>query len=403
MHKYDYIITGTGCAGLSLAYQFCQSEWGKRQKILLLDRRPKDQNDRTWCYWSSEAPTYQSAQKFSWDQLEFFSKDDYQVQSIAPYQYICIRGIDFYEEVSQVIRLNPNVDWRIEKVTSLENQSQGAKVYTDQGSYQAKMVFNSIPLNQKPIPSDSLFIRQHFYGFFIETEKDVFDDLKVRLMDFRVPSEKDVRFFYILPFSPNKALVEFTVFSDTVFKTETYQKHIESYIAQQLGIEKYQITEQERGIIPMTDFAFPRHQGKHILNMGTVGGMTKPTTGYTFKNIQRDALQIVQSLRQNQLHYFNPQKSRRFRFYDRLLLYLMKNEPHTIEAIMRSLFLSNDHRRVLKFLDEKTYLYEEAQIFLHLPWMPFLRSLYQVHIQKSISHALSKIWPRKLVHSPSNS
>ena len=51
MEHYDYIIAGGGCAGLSLAWQLLHSPLRDRT-ILIVDRDDKDQNDRTWAFWS---------------------------------------------------------------------------------------------------------------------------------------------------------------------------------------------------------------------------------------------------------------------------------------------------------------------------------------------------------------
>jgi lycopene beta-cyclase len=43
-----------GCAGLSFAVHLIQSGKFSDKKILLIDKAPKIQNDRTWCFWENE-------------------------------------------------------------------------------------------------------------------------------------------------------------------------------------------------------------------------------------------------------------------------------------------------------------------------------------------------------------
>ena len=50
---FDIIIVGAGAAGLSLLYRLLNSSL-KNSKILLLDKNPKNQNDRTWCFWEKK-------------------------------------------------------------------------------------------------------------------------------------------------------------------------------------------------------------------------------------------------------------------------------------------------------------------------------------------------------------
>lgn len=52
-NKYNFIIAGMGCAGLSMAMQLKQSSVNFN-KVLLIDRKPKDKNNRTWCFWTKE-------------------------------------------------------------------------------------------------------------------------------------------------------------------------------------------------------------------------------------------------------------------------------------------------------------------------------------------------------------
>ena len=54
MKKYDYIIAGAGLAGLMLALEMSKSSL-KNKKVLLVDKDPKNTNDRTWCFWAKQA------------------------------------------------------------------------------------------------------------------------------------------------------------------------------------------------------------------------------------------------------------------------------------------------------------------------------------------------------------
>ena len=50
MKQYDYIIAGSGCAGLSLVFYMNQTAL-QNKSILIIDKAPKTKNDRTWCFW----------------------------------------------------------------------------------------------------------------------------------------------------------------------------------------------------------------------------------------------------------------------------------------------------------------------------------------------------------------
>ena len=72
---YDYIIAGSGCAGLSLLYRLLKDPNLKSKKILVIDRTEKNTNDRTWCFWEKETGIFQSIVTHEWKTLEFKCAD----------------------------------------------------------------------------------------------------------------------------------------------------------------------------------------------------------------------------------------------------------------------------------------------------------------------------------------
>ncbi len=371
--QYDYIIIGSGCAGLSLAYHMSQNESLRKKRVLLLDNAAKTTNDKTWCFWAKEKQPYQSAQKVSWNKLEFKADDLRIREQLSEYHYYHISSLDFYQEVFEHLKQFENFEIVQEAVSELIQRGNHVEVSTQNNVYKANFAFNSVVglLKDKP---NKAGLKQHFYGKKIKTEDPKFKDGHVKLMDFSMPDKQTVQFGYLLPFSDHEALVEYTEFSPQIHSDQEYEALFKGYITG-LNLGKYEIIESEKGQIPMSNFKFPRYSSSRILNMGTSGGFTKPTTGYTFKNIQDDVATIVSSLAKNK-PFNRPHAHSRFRFYDRLLLGIIKDEPHKVKVIMQSLFKNNSMERILTFLDEKTSLAEEAKIFMRLPWAPFLKQLF---------------------------
>src|SRR5688572_12426028 len=93
---YDYIIAGAGCAGLSLLARLIRSNQFNDKKILLIDREPKNKNDRTWCFWEKDTGFFEDLVYCRWNKLWFHGKNFSRRYEISPYQYKMIRGIDFY-------------------------------------------------------------------------------------------------------------------------------------------------------------------------------------------------------------------------------------------------------------------------------------------------------------------
>ena len=128
----------------------------------------------------------------------------------------------------------------------------------------------------------------------------------------------------------------------------------------------------------------PFRKGKRQVLLGTAGGCTKASTGYTFSRIQEQAQAILTSLKENGSPVYQRKHKRRFHFYDTLLLNIIKYRPDILPRIFLALFEQNPPEKVLKFLDEKTQLLEEAQIFLKLPWPPFFAAIYRECVQRGL-------------------
>ena len=67
--KYDYIIAGSGCSGLSLLYRLLKDPILNNKSILIIDKTEKSANDRTWCYWESEKGLFNSIVTVSYTHL----------------------------------------------------------------------------------------------------------------------------------------------------------------------------------------------------------------------------------------------------------------------------------------------------------------------------------------------
>jgi lycopene beta-cyclase len=199
-------------------------------------------------------------------------------------------------------------------------------------------------------------------------------------MDFDVPQMNGVTFMYVLPFTKNRALIEYTIFSEELIPRNTYSEQLDKYIGDKLGLDKehYTVEREEFGKIPMEDRTYNPWYCDHVYSIGSVGGQTKPTTGYTFTRIQAQCKKIVQTLEQKKHLPEEWMSSYRFRVYDIMLLSLLKNEPETTITIFGELFKRNRFDRILHFLDEKTNVFQEISIFSSLPYMPFFRSIYKM-------------------------
>jgi len=376
--RYDFIIAGGGCAGLSLLDALLDSSL-RNKKIAVIDKELKVANDRTWCFWSDSPKEYPYTLSGSWKNMALHTHSASIKKTLRKHQYNCLLSEDFYKPIIEKARQFENVDFILADIIEVKEGNEHATVVTNLGSYHATQVFNS--LWKKNSFAGKFFLWQNFFGAFVRTQKPVFNTDSIRLMDFRISQENETQFFYVLPFSETFALVELTKFETQTSDFKHFQSPIENYIQQHwhLQINDYSVERTEQGRIPMTDADFSACLSPHIFPIGTAGGNTKPTTGYTFKRIQAESKRIVNALRANKPLTFRA-RGKRFQFYDHLLLSILTEKPRLASDIFLSLFKNNDASKVVRFLEEETTLLEEISLISQLPWSPFLEALWKEYV-----------------------
>ena len=276
MREFDYIIIGGGCAGLSLAYELEVHEILKDKTLAIVEPRAEYKRDKTWSFWKVSPHNFDDCVKKSWEHfsINIPGKTNYLECKNYPYQSID-SGL-FYEKINKKLKENKNISF-----------FKNIKEINTQNSF----VFNSVP-NIKKKHSN---LWQHFCGVEIETKKNFFDEEIFNLMDFDCEQRESVHFFYTLPYSKNKALVETTWLSRMNDNSQKdYDQQIKDYINKHLKIKDYKIAYKEQGAIPLFYPVYKKEKNK--INIGTAGGMTRLSTGYTFLNIQEHSKYIRENL-----------------------------------------------------------------------------------------------------------
>ena len=374
---YHYIISGSGAAGLSLLMHLMQHRAFDTKKILVVDKGPKNQNDHTWCFWQKDAGLFEPVVHHTWQQVHFYSVYYSGLIDLTPYHYKMIRSVDFYNFVIEEAAKHSNISLLYGNVEAVGNEGDRGLVIMDGQRYTADFVFNSILFSAPVVPKGKHFLLQHFKGFVIETEQPSFNAAEATLMDFRVSQKHGTTFIYVLPVAENKALVEYTLFTKELLNDHEYRAALTDYISMYLNIKNYTIIEEEFGIIPMTNINFVKNIGK-VINIGTAGGQTKGSSGYTFQFIQKHSEKIVSSL----LKYGYPKNDepfmqRRFKMYDSTLLNILANNKMPGDRIFSFMFEKNPAERVLRFLDNESTFEDEINLMGTLPQGVFMRAALQ--------------------------
>ena len=103
-----------------------------------------------------------------------------------------------------------------------------------------------------------------------------------------------------------------------------YDFQLENYIKNNLGIKNYKINFKEKGAIPLFYPSF--NNDSKTINIGSAGGMTRLSTGYTFLNIQEHSKYIVKNI-DNIEKIKMYQIGKKYQFLDKIFLRVLKNHP----------------------------------------------------------------------------
>jgi lycopene beta-cyclase len=214
---------------------------------------------------------------------------------------------------------------------------------------------------------------QHFRGWWVEGGP-VFDPAAAILMDFRTPQpRRGLSFGYVLPTGATSALIEYTEFSAARLADAGYDAALRGYL-RLLGLSGLTVREVEDGAIPMTDAPFVRRPSPRVVRLGTAGGATRPSTGYTFSAMRRQADQIAAALARGAAPVPAAAYPRRHLWMDAVALRAWDTGLVAGPEFFDRLFRRNPATRVLRFLDGLTTPWEDLALMSSTPMGPMMRA-----------------------------
>jgi lycopene beta-cyclase len=373
---FDYIIIGNGLAGLQLALKLSEDSYFDGKQIALIDPSEKKTNDKTWSFWQRDTSQWNGIIHKSWNRASVITSKKEINLTLDPYSYHTIRAVDFYTEAKERLSTKKNIHFIRDEVNSVK-ENDSVLVTTKKNNYSATHVFDSrIPEEFSVEKKSSITILQHFKGWIIKTETDCFDDTKIMMMDYRLKDGHQTTFMYVLPFSKQEALVEFTYFTENLVDEAVYDHYIETYIKDYLNIDHYEIIETEQGQIPMTNYDFSNFNTKKVTKIGTGGGWVKGSTGYSFKHTEKKVAKIIKNIKANKTpseHLFQS----KYKFYDKVFLKVLKDENHKGEWIFQQFYSKNSIQTMFRFLDEESTFAEEVKIMWSLFSWSFIKAFFK--------------------------
>ena len=381
MKHYDYIMAGGGLAGLSLACRLARSTLRARP-ILVIDHADKSKHDRTFSFWSQEPDLFASATSRSWRRLRVVGRQGERCLDLGEYSYHTMRGGDFYRCARRIMERFGAVEFLDAHIDTIEDGDRTATVRMDDALVQGTWVFDSTLTPGYPAMASgnsATRLNLSFLGWEVETEHDVFEPDVVTFMDFRTPQNGDLRFFYVLPFAPNRALVEYTAFTDARLSGAEARSALEAYLQDVFEVNTFDVVSRESGCLPITDASFPRRLGRRVMAIGVKGGLLKPSTGYAYTRVQADSEAIVASLLTRGHPFDVPASDPSYRWLDTVMLRVMARHGGEMHTIMETLLARNPIGRVLSFLDESSSPLDILQIMASLPPSRFIEAALLNH------------------------
>lgn len=355
MKEFDYVIKGAGCAGLSLAYELNQNKKLERKTLAIVEPRQIYDRDKTWSFWKTVNHNFDDCVIKNWSNFTVNIKGKMHHLKCDGTPYQTVNSGIFYKKIISNLKSNSNISF-FKDINEINTERS--------------LIFNSVP--NKGEFKDRLW--QHFFGVEIETPKDIFDDKIFNLMDFDCDQRNSVHFYYTLPFSKNKALVETTWLSSLNNENiMDYENQIKEYLEKKLKIKDYKIIFKEKGAIPL--FKQINSSKNNEINIGTAGGMTRLSTGYTFLNIQEHSKYIRENLEKikNKKKYTIGKK---YHFLDEIFIRVLKDNPKLMPEIFFEMF-KVESKKVINFLSNKSNLLEDISVILKMPKVIFIKALFK--------------------------
>lgn len=371
----DYLVAGAGLSGLSLAVHLADAGLDGR-RMLILDPKPRFRNDRTWCSWRVLDHPFVDAVAHEWRRWRVKGDRRDIIGGSVAHPYQLVPGDRFYRLAQDRLAREPGVSLELgTSVRGIDDRGDHVVVETDRGTLRVRAVFDSRPPKGLPSPSadpgpiggvDEIHLAQHFRGWFVATERPVFEPETPILMDFDLSQAEGVHFMYVLPFDERTALVEDTFFTERPLSRDAYEANLRGYL-DAVDTGGYRITHEEAGVIPMTTASFPLRPSPRVYRLGLGGGMAKPSTGYAFLNVQRYSAALAERLRVDPLPEPPQIRAGRAAALDRIFLSYLAKNPRRGAEVFVDLFDKVPTEPLIRFLTETGSVPDILRVMAAMP------------------------------------
>lgn len=358
----DIAILGGGCAGLSVATRLAAAG----RSLQVIEPRTHYTDDRAWSFWRTAPDPFEDCVRASWAHWDVGGPGGMVGRTSPHLRYQSVAAGPFYDRAQSVIDDSPLASLTLGVGASDPRRTDdGWQIETDAGALCANHVIDT--RTPQRIPTYG----QYFLGREIRTERAVFDPARVQLMQFRPARSRGVDFVYILPFAPDRALVEVTSFAPASPGRAVFEEWLQAEIAA-LSPGATEVLREEAGALPM-EVGYGESPDDGVIRMGLGGGAARPSTGYAFTRIQAQADRVAAALRRGahpQMRLDGPGT----RFMDRVFLQVLQTMPERGPALFEALFRNAAPDRLERFLSGSVHPVDRLAVMTSLPTLPFLRA-----------------------------
>lgn len=352
---------------MSLLYEMSKLPNFEAQRILVVDKSEKKDNDRTWSFWAPKGLEYKSISTKSWKKGAIYERPGHKIPiKFDEFEYHTVYGIDFYNYIHSKLSAFKNITFLTNGISKVE---QGSVTLHNRQIYQGKSIVNSIFKKEElPKANTDIFMWQHFYGWFVKFEESIVDDSEFVMMDYRDCDHDSTNFFYQLPFSAQEVLIEFTEFSMRDYSEAEIEEKIRSYISEYFPNKKYSVERKEKNAIPMTNHKESLIPTKGVYNIGTIAGFVKPSSGYAFvrtiEKTKKLASKVLAHKTEKETRTFH---ATLFELFDNTLLSILSKQSLQGYQVFPGLFKNQPGDFVIRFLQEKIKVLDLFKIMWPMP------------------------------------
>lgn len=362
----DVVVCGAGAAGLSIAVRLARLPLTVR----VIDRREGYGRDRTFSFFRGRSHPFEDAVARRYRAIDVVGRDRRIARNVEARPYETLPADRFYESALRTLARHDRVRLDLGvSIGAIRDLGGHVEVETDRGALRTALVIDARgAIGKASTREGDIEWVQHFAGMDVEVEHPIFEPAVATLMDLRVSQKDGPHFVYVLPETTRRALVEDTYFGPKPFEIEHYGANVHAWLKER-GAGAVSVLRSERGVLPMTTADVDRGAGR-ILRVGLAGGAAKPSTGYAFTFIQRDADAIglaLASWDRMRAPTIAPPRSPTSLFFDRVFLAYLAAHPQSAERIFVDLFAGTTGPAIARFLSEDATPSDYAAVMAAVP------------------------------------